>query len=333
MFTLIQEALSFDDVSLLPNYSDILPQEVNLSVALTSTVSLNIPLLSCSTLNTLTEVSMAIALARQGGIGIISKNTSIEFQVGQVKKVKTCLNEKMADTMREVKDLQKSYAKACYNDQGQLRVGAAIGVDVEDRKRAESLIKAGTDVLVVDAVHGHSQSMFMQVAWLKKHYPTITLIAGNIVTGEAALALYEIGVDAIKVGVDSSSANQDSSVGVPLITAIANVATALQQAAASVSVVASGISSSKEACKALAAGAHLVTCNDLLIETQKNSLENISSRSHIKMLDQLLNGLRTDMAYLGCHNLEALHEKVYFVKINSARYCKGPYAIGISQQE
>lgn len=362
-------ALTFDDVLLLPGESAVLPKDVDLKTKLTKHILLNIPLLS-SAMDTVTEARLAIALAQEGGLGIIHKNMPIDEQAAQVRKVKkfesgvvkdpiavlskttvrevmelskkfnfhafpvvdhdqqvvgivtsrdlrfeTNLDQPIANLMttkdrlvtvkesadRElvkkllhkhriekvlvvndnfqlqgmitVKDILKEQAKpfACKDNQGQLRVGAAVGTGADTDDRIAALIAAGVDVLVVDTAHGHSKNVIERVRWIKKQYSNVAVIAGNIATKEAALALAEAGADAVKVGIGPGSICTTrivTGVGVPQITAISNVSEALKDTEIGI-IADGGIRYSGDVCKALAAGASAVMVGGLFAGTEE----------------------------------------------------------------
>ncbi|TAK71860.1 MAG: IMP dehydrogenase [Gammaproteobacteria bacterium] len=362
-------ALTFDDVLLLPGESAILPKEVDLKTYLTRDIILNVPCLSAA-MDTVTEARLAIALAQEGGLGIIHKNMPIEAQAAQVSQVKkfesgvvkdpitvspqttvrevleitkkfnfrafpvieknqqvvgivtsrdlrfeTNLDQPVANlmtpkerlvTVKEsadhemvkkllhkhriekvlvvndqfelqgmitVKDILKQQAKplACKDAHGQLRVGAAVGTGGDTEARIEALIAAGVDVIVVDTAHGHSKNVIDRVRWAKKHYPKMSIIAGNIATPEAAKALAEAGADAVKVGIGPGSICTTrivTGVGMPQITAIANVSTALKGMGIGV-IADGGIRYSGDVCKALAAGASAVMIGSLFAGTEE----------------------------------------------------------------
>lgn len=365
---ILETALTFDDVLLLPAKSEVLPRDVDLSTQLTQEIRLNIPLLSAS-MDTVTEARLAIALAQEGGMGIIHKNMSIQDQANEVRRVKKfesgvikdpvtisptatleALNEitsmnnfsglpvvdgkelvgivtsrdvrfendlskKVADVMtpksklvtvkegtpREevielfqehriekilvvnddfqlrgmitVRDIQKAKEKpfACKDSYGQLRVGAAIGVDEKSRERAAALAERHVDVIVVDTAHGHSKGVLEQVAWIKKHFPQIQIIAGNIATGDAAQDLVKAGADAVKVGIGPGSICTTriiAGVGVPQITAISNVAAALKNSKIPL-IADGGLRYSGDLVKAIAAGAHTVMIGSLFAGTEE----------------------------------------------------------------
>ncbi|HZR01883.1 MAG TPA: IMP dehydrogenase [Burkholderiales bacterium] len=364
----VQRALTFDDVSILPAHSNVLPRDVSLRTRLTRSILLNIPIVSAA-MDTVTEARLAIALAQEGGIGIVHKNMSAKAQASQVAKVKryesgvvkdpitiapdmsvrevltlirthrisglpvvdgrrvvgivtnrdlrfeTNLDQRVRDimtprerlvTVREgatleeaqalmhkhrlervlvvsehfelrglitVKDILKSteYPYACKDELGQLRVGAAIGVGEGTEERAEFLVEAGVDALVVDTAHGHSEGVVQRVAWVKRKFPKVQVIGGNIATASAAKALMDAGADAVKVGIGPGSICTTrivAGVGVPQITAIANVAAAL--AGTDVPMIADGgIRYSGDIAKAIAAGADTVMLGGLFAGTEE----------------------------------------------------------------
>lgn len=369
MLRIIEEALTFDDVLLVPAHSDILPRDVSLQTRLTAQIQLTIPLLSAA-MDTVTEARLAIAIAQEGGVGIIHKNMTAEAQAAMVEAVKkfesgiikdpitvppnTSIRDVMAltqarrisgvpvvdgedlvgivtsrdlrfetrlddpvsnimtpkerlVTVREgaskaevqallhkhriekvlivnkafqlrglvtVKDIQKAkeFPNACKDEQGQLRVGAAVGVGEGTDERVDSLIKGGVDVIVVDTAHGHSQGVLDRVKWVKTNYPDIQVIGGNIATPEAALALAKAGADAVKVGIGPGSICTTrivAGVGVPQISAIANVVEALQ--GKNIPVIADGgIRYSGDISKALVAGADCVMIGSMFAGTEES---------------------------------------------------------------
>ncbi len=365
----LQKALTFDDVLLVPAQSDILPRDVSLKTRLTRNIHLNIPILSAA-MDTVTEARLAITLAQEGGIGIVHKNMTGKMQAAEVAKVKrfesgvvkdpvtispsmtvrevmelsrkhkfsglpvidasgkvagivtnrdlrfeTNLDQSIASIMtsRErlvtvkegagleeatallhkhrlervlvvndnfelkglitVKDIQKSteHPLASKDEQGRLRVGAAVGVGPDNDERIELLAAAGVDVIVVDTAHGHSKGVLKRVEWVKKRFPHVQVIGGNIATAKAATALVEHGADAVKVGIGPGSICTTrivAGVGVPQISAVANVADAL--AATDIGIIADGgIRFSGDISKALAAGAHCVMLGGLLAGTEE----------------------------------------------------------------
>jgi len=368
MLRIEEEALTFDDVLLLPGFSEVLPKDVSLVTQLTKNISLNIPLLSAA-MDTVTEARLAIALAEAGGIGILHKNMSATQQALEVRKVKkfesgvvkdpitvrpdttigeliairkeynisgmpvvdgnqlvgiitnrdirfeTNLHHKVANLMTPkerlitvnegvdrntvmgllqqhriekllvvndkfelrgmitVKDILKSEENpfACKTESGQLRVGAAVGTGAETSERVERLIAEGVDLIVVDTAHGFSKNVLNRVAWIRKNFPDVEVMGGNIATADAAKALQQAGASAVKVGMGPGSICTTrivAGVGVPQITAIANVSAALK--GSNIPVVADGgIRFSGDICKAIAAGASVVMIGGLFAGTEE----------------------------------------------------------------
>lgn len=369
MLRIQAEALTYDDVSLVPAHSLILPKDVSLETRLTRDLRLKLPILSAA-MDTVTEARLAIAMAQLGGMGIIHKNLSVEQQAAEVAKVKkfeagvirdpitvgpeTTIRDVLAltqarnisgvpvvdgggqlvgivthrdmrfeteldDPVRHimtkkdrlitvkegaasdevlqllhrnriekilvvndefalrglitVKDIQKNtdYPNAAKDTATRLLVGAAVGVGGDTDRRVEALVAAGVDVLVVDTAHGHSQGVLDRVSWVKKHFPQVQVVGGNICTGEAALALLDSGADAVKVGIGPGSictTRVVAGVGVPQITAIDLVAEALQDR---IPLIADGgIRYSGDIGKALAAGASTIMIGGLLAGTEES---------------------------------------------------------------
>ncbi|MER1968668.1 IMP dehydrogenase [Castellaniella sp. GW247-6E4] len=365
---LIKKALTFDDVLLVPAYSQVLPRDTRLVTSLTRGIQLNIPLVSAA-MDTVTESGLAIAMAQEGGIGIVHKNLDADAQAREVARVKrhefgividpvtvtptmkvrdaialqrqhgisglpvveggklvgivtnrdlrfedrldVSLREVMTPqerlvTLREgatleeaqalmhrhrlervlivnekfqlrglatVKDIVKNteHPLASKDGQGQLRVGAAVGVGEGTDERVEKLAGAGVDVIVVDTAHGHSAGVIERVRWVKKHYPNIQVIGGNIATAAAALALVEAGADSVKVGIGPGSictTRVVAGVGVPQITAIADVAKALEGSGVPL-IADGGIRYSGDVAKALAAGASTCMMGGMFAGTEE----------------------------------------------------------------
>ncbi len=365
---LLGKALTFDDVLLVPAYSQVLPKDVSLATQFTRNIRLNMPLVSAA-MDTVTESRLAIAIAQEGGIGIVHKNLTAQVQAAQVAKVKryesgllrdpvvitptTTVRQVMAlsdqlgvsgfpvcdggkvvgivtgrdlrfetrydqpvseiMTPRErlitvpdgtspdvaktllnkhrlerllvvndafelkglitVKDITKqlNFPNAARDDTGRLRVGAAVGVGEGTEERVEALVKAGVDAIVVDTAHGHSHGVIERVRWVKKNYPQVEVIGGNIATGAAALALVEAGADAVKVGIGPGSICTTrivAGVGVPQIMAIDSVATALQGTGVPL-IGDGGIRYSGDIAKALAAGASTVMMGGMFAGTEE----------------------------------------------------------------
>lgn len=368
MLRIAQDALTFDDVLLVPRYSEILPKDVSLKTRITRDIELNIPLVSAA-MDTVTESRLAIAMAQEGGLGIIHKNLTIEQQAAEVRAVKkyesgivkdpitvssnTTIRELIDITRRNnisgvpvvdgdelvgivtsrdvrfelnldatvnsvmtpkdklitvkegtsagrvrellhinriekvlvvsdadklvglmtVKDIAKSNAfpNACKDDQGRLRVGAAVGTGPETPDRVAALVAAGVDVVVVDTAHGHSKGVIDRVAWVKQNFPEVQVIGGNIATGEAAKALAEAGADGVKVGIGPGSICTTrivAGVGVPQISAIANVAEALKGTGVPL-IADGGVRFSGDLAKAIVAGASVVMAGSLLAGTDE----------------------------------------------------------------
>ena len=369
MLRIVEEALTFDDLLLVPAHSTVLPNTADLTTYLTSKIKINIPMIS-SAMDTVTESNLAIALAQEGGIGFIHKNMSIEKQAEEVARVKrfesgmvtkpvvvrpdatladvrsltskhgfagfpvvdaddnllgiitgrdvrflndTSLKvheimtpkarlitvrentprEEVISLMQQnriekvlvvddsfhlkgmitVKDFNKAANKpnACKDALGRLRVGAAIGAGPGNEERARALVEAGVDVLLVDSSHGHSQGVLDRLAYLRKTYPELPIIGGNVATAEGAIALAEAGVDAVKVGIGPGSICTTRIVtgcGVPQMTAIANAVDALR--GSDIKVIADGgIRYSGDIAKALAAGANCVMVGSMFAGTEE----------------------------------------------------------------
>ena len=199
----IKEALTFDDVLLLPQYSSIVPSNTNINVNLSSKINLKIPFIS-SAMDTVTESKMAIAMAQNGGIGIIHRNLEIKKQCNEIKKVKKT----------------------------GLIVGAAIGTSQTELNRAKNLIDSGSDMIVIDTAHGHSSNVLKILNKIKKFSNKTTICVGNIATGDAAKLLYNSGADILKVGIGPGSictTRMVAGIGVPQITALLNVKKAMEK--------------------------------------------------------------------------------------------------------
>ena len=365
---LLGKALTFDDVLLVPAFSQVLPKDTSLATRLSRNISLNLPLVSAA-MDTVTEARLAIAIAQEGGMGIVHKNFTAKQQAAEVARVKRYESGVVRDpviitpvhTVRQVlqlseqlgisgfpvvdagkvvgivtgrdlrfetrydvpvsqimtpreklitvkdgttlgeakallnkyklerllvvndgfelkglitvKDIttQPSFPNAARDASGRLRVGAAVGVGEGTEERVEALVKAGVDAIVVDTAHGHSKGVIERVRWVKRNYPQIDVIGGNIATGAAALALAEAGADAVKVGIGPGSICTTrivAGVGVPQITAIDNVATALKGSGVPL-IADGGIRYSGDIAKALAAGASTVMMGGMFAGTEE----------------------------------------------------------------
>ena len=337
----IKEALTFDDVLLLPKYSSVLPANTNISLQLTKKISLKAPFIS-SAMDTVTESKMAIAMASEGGIGIIHRNLDIKSQSKEVKKVK---NKK-------------------------LHVGAAIGTNKEDLDRAKALISSGVDLIVIDTAHGHSEKVLYTLSRIKKIINKIPICVGNVATGEAAVKLYNSGADIIKVGICPGSictTRMVAGIGVPQISAIMNVKKALRNKKVKI-ISDGGIKFSGDIAKALAAGADAIMMGSIFAGTDESPGKKFKIKGKIfkkyrgmgsigamsagsanryfqknfkdkskfvpegvegrveckgkvsKIIYQLQGGLRSSMGYIGAKNLLEIYKRAKFVKITKAGF-------------
>ena len=250
-----KKGLTFDDVLLIPAESHVLPNEVNLSTQLADNLKLHIPLISAG-MDTVTEGPMAIAMALQGGVGVVHKNMSIQAQAGEVANVKSVV-------------VPAGATKAAVDDNNRLLVAAAVGVTSDTFERAEALLKAGADAIVIDTAHGHSAGVLRKIAEIREHFPDATLIAGNVATGEATRALFDAGVDVVKVGIGPGSictTRVVAGVGVPQITAIYDAASVAREYNKPI-IADGGIKYSGDVVKALAAGGNAVMLGSMLSGT------------------------------------------------------------------
>ena len=365
----LEQALTFDDVLLVPRYSSFLPRDANLGTHISRRIELNIPVVSAA-MDTVTESRLAICIAQEGGIGIIHKNMPIEKQAAQVRAVKkfesgvikdpitvpphTSIRDVLALTSRQrisglpvvegeslvgivtnrdlrfekhldepvasvmtpkerlvtvkegaerdevlhllhkhriekilvvddnfslrglitVKDIQKAteFPVACKDDHEQLRVGAAVSTGEGTQERVEALAEAGVDLIVVDTAHGHSKGVLDRVRWVKRQFPDVDVVGGNIATAEAAAALVEAGADGVKVGIGPGSICTTrivAGVGVPQLTAVREVAQAIGSTGIPI-IADGGIRYSGDAAKALAAGAWSVMIGSMFAGTEES---------------------------------------------------------------
>ena len=381
MLRISEQSLTFDDVLLLPAHSMVVPKDVDLTTQLTRDIQLNIPLLSAA-MDTVTEYRLAIAVAQEGGIGIVHKNMTVEQQANQVRLVKkhesgvikdpicvspgTSIREVLELTrqhnisgvpvvdgedlvgivtnrdsrfetrydapvssimtgrdklvtvkegaerdevirllhqyriekvlvvdddfrlrgMITVKDIQKASDKpnACKDELGRLRVGAAVGVGAGTDERVDALVEAGVDVVVVDTAHGHSEGVLQRVRWVKKHYPDLQVIGGNIATAAAARALVDAGADCVKVGIGPGSICTTrivAGVGVPQVSAVANVAHELKSSGIPL-IADGGIRYSGDMAKAVVAGAYSIMIGSMFagVEEAPGEVELFQGRSY-----------------------------------------------------
>ena len=250
-----KKGLTFDDVLLIPAESHVLPNEVKLDTKLAPNLQLHIPLISAG-MDTVTEGNMAIAMAENGGLGVIHKNLSIEAQVEEVKKAKG-------------KTVDPNLPHPAVDDQGRLLAAAAVGVTSDTFERAESLLEAGADAIVIDTAHGHSAGVLHKIKEIREHFPNATLIAGNVATGEGTAALFDAGVDVVKVGIGPGSICTTrivAGVGVPQITAIYDAASVAQKYGKKI-IADGGIKYSGDVVKALAAGGNAVMLGSMFSGT------------------------------------------------------------------
>ena len=351
-----KKGLTFDDVLLIPAESHVLPNEVDLSTQLADNLKLHIPLISAG-MDTVTEGPMAIAMALQGGLGVVHKNMSIQAQAGEVANVKSVV-------------VPAGATKAAVDDNNRLLVAAAVGGTSDTFERAEALLKAGADAIVIDTAHGHSAGVLRKIAEIREHFPDATLIAGNVATGEATRALFDAGVDVVKVGIGPGSictTRVVAGVGVPQITAIYDAASVAREYNKPI-IADGGIKYSGDVVKALAAGGNAVMLGSMLSGTteapgevfedngkkykayrgmgsvgamaqahgssdryfqggvnEANKLvpEGIEARVEYKgdvsdIVFQIDGGLRSGMGYVGASDIPTLIEKAQFVQITNA---------------
>ena len=337
----IKESLTFDDVLLLPQYSDILPSETDISLQLTKNILLKVPFLS-SAMDTVTESKMAISIAHAGGLGVIHRNLNIVDQTKEIKKVK----------------------------KKNLLVGAAVGTNKDDLERARSLVTNGCDLIVIDTAHGHSEKVLKTLSKLKRIIKKIPICVGNIATAAAAKKLYNSGADIIKVGIGPGSictTRMVAGIGVPQISAIMEVKQVLKNRKIKI-ISDGGIKFSGDVAKALAAGADAIMMGSIFAGTyespgkkfkikgkiykqyrgmgsigamssgsanryfQKNFKdkskfvpEGVEGRVEYKgnvskIIYQLKGGLRSSMGYIGAKNLSQISKNAKFIKITKAGF-------------
>ena len=351
-----KKGLTFDDVLLIPAESHVLPNEVDLSTQIAKNLKLKVPFISAG-MDTVTESSMAIAMALQGGMGVIHKNMSIQAQAGEVANVKSVA-------------LNLMMSHAAVDDQNRLLVAAAVGVTSDTFERAEALFKAGADAIVIDTAHGHSAGVLRKIAEIRDHFPNETLIAGNVATGEGTRAIFEAGVDVVKVGIGPGSictTRVVAGVGVPQITAIYDAASVAYEFGKAI-IADGGIKYSGDIVKALAAGGNAVMLGSMLSGTteapgevyedngkkyksyrgmgsvgamaqshgssdryfqggvnEANKLvpEGLEARVEYKgdvsdVIFQMVGGLRSGMGYVGAGDIQTLINQAQFVQITNA---------------
>ena len=337
----IKESLTFDDVLLIPKYSDVLPSETDISLNLSKKITLKVPFLS-SAMDTVTESKMAVAIAQAGGIGVIHRNLNIRKQSEEVMKVK----------------------------KKKLIVGAAVGTNNEDVERARSLIDNGCDLIVIDTAHGHSAKVLKVLSKLKKINFNVPICVGNIATAEASKKLYNSGADIIKVGIGPGSictTRMVAGIGVPQISAIMEVKGALKNKKIKI-ISDGGIKFSGDIAKALAAGADAIMMGSIFAGTDESPgkkfkikrklykqfrgmgsigamssgsanryfQKNFKDKSKLvpegvegrveykgkvsKIIYQLQGGLRSSMGYIGAKDINQIQKKAKFIKITKAGF-------------
>ena len=337
----IKESLTFDDVLLLPQYSNILPSETDISLNLTHNIFLKVPFLS-SAMDTVTESKMAIAMAKSGGIGVVHRNLNIKNQTKEILKVK----------------------------KKKLVVAAAVGTNKEDLDRARSLVSNGCDLIVIDTAHGHSEKVLKVLSKLKRITNKIPICVGNIATAHAAKKLYNSGADIIKVGIGPGSictTRMVAGIGVPQISAIMEVKKVLKNKKIKI-ISDGGIKFSGDIAKALAAGADAIMMGSIFAGTTESPGKKFTFKGKIfkhyrgmgsigamssgsanryfqknfkdkakfvpegvegrveykgkvsKIIYQLKGGLRSSMGYIGAKNLKQISKNAKFIKITKAGF-------------
>ena len=252
-----KQGITFDDVLLIPAESHVLPNEVDLSTQLAPNLKLNIPLISAG-MDTVTEGKMAAAMAKMGGLGVIHKNLSIKAQADEVRLAKNT-------------EITPEDKHAAVDANGKLLVAAAVGVTSDTFERAEALFEAGADAIVIDTAHGHSAGVLRKIKEIRDHFPEKTLIAGNVATAEGTRALFEAGVDVVKVGIGPGSICTTrivAGVGVPQLTAVYDAANVAREFGKPI-IADGGIKYSGDVVKALAAGGNAVMLGSMLSGTEE----------------------------------------------------------------
>lgn len=365
MGRILKTAYTYDDVLLVPNKSEVLPKQVDLTTQLTKTIKLNIPLISAS-MDTVTEAPMAIAMANEGGLGIIHKNMSIDKQADQIKKVK---------------QTAPTGEKAALDDKGRLLVGGAVGVTQNMMDRIAALVDSQVDIITIDSAHGDSQGVLNAVSEAKKAYPELPVIAGNVATGSATEDLIKAGADVVKVGIGPGAICTTrivAGVGVPQLTAVMDSYEMAKKY--DVAIIADGgLKFSGDIVKAIAAGGRAVMMGSMLAGTKEapgeimvddlgrkfksyrgmGSLAAMHAGSNDRYFQEnakklvpegvegkveykgtvadtvfeMLGGLRAGMGYLGAKNLQALTDTATFVVQTGAGLKEShPHEIVITEQ-
>ena len=337
----IKESLTFDDVLLLPQYSNVLPSETDVSISLTDKINLKVPFIS-SAMDTVTESKMAIAMGKFGGLGVIHRNLSIKKQTNEIIKVK-----------------KKKFI-----------VAAAVGTNKEDVERAKSLAANGCDLIVIDTAHGHSEKVLKTLSKLKQINKFVPICVGNVATGDAAKRLYNFGADIIKVGIGPGSictTRMVAGIGVPQISAVMEVKKALRNKKIKI-ISDGGIKFSGDIAKALAAGADAIMMGSIFAGTDESPGKKFKIKGKIykqyrgmgsigamssgsanryfqknfkdkskfvpegvegrveykgnvsKIIYQLKGGLRSSMGYIGAKDLKQISKNAKFIKITKAGF-------------
>lgn len=253
-----KEGITFDDVLLIPAESHVLPDEVDLSVQLAPNLKLNVPFLSAS-MDTVTETEMATTMAQNGGLGVIHKNMTTEKQAEMVAAVKAIEND------------ATKFPIAAVDANNHLLVAAAVGVTSDTSERAHALLSAGADAIIIDTAHGHSAGVLRKVAQIRQELPDATLIAGNVATGEGTRALFEAGVDVVKVGIGPGSictTRVVAGVGVPQLTAVYDAAAVAREFGKPI-IADGGMKYSGDIVKAIAAGGNAVMFGSMFAGTDE----------------------------------------------------------------
>lgn len=366
---IVRRGYTFDDVLLLPRYSEIIPSQVDTTSRLTKKIRLKTPLLSAA-MDRVTESAMAIALAKVGGIGIVHKNLSIAEQAEEVKKVKKVVLSSEEKT------------EAATDEDGKLLCGAGIGITKDLLERAEALLQCGSDVLVLDSAHGHSHNVLMALEKVKSAFPSAQVIVGNVATYEGARALMEKGADAVKVGMGPGSICTTriiSGMGVPQLTAILDCSKAAEEHSCPI-IADGGIRYSGDITKALAAGADTVMLGSLfascfeapgeVFEVEGRKFKSYRGMGSLGAMEQahgssdryfqsdqrklvpegvegmvplsgsvadlvfeLMGGLRSGMGYLGVRTIEELKREAQFIEISSASLLEShPHEVKVTKK-
>lgn len=348
------EGITFDDILLLPNYTDFKRRDVDLSVSLHPKINLKIPIIS-SPMDTVTEEDMAIEMAKNGGLGIIHRNLRIEKQAEMIKNVKTQISNVKSET-------------ASVDEKGRLLVGTAIGAGPDFKERLKAVVKSEVDLVVLDSGHGFSKFIIETLRFIKKNYPELPVMAGNIATFEGAKALVENGADILRVGMGPGSictTRVVTGMGVPQLTAVYNAVKATEKTKVTI-VADGGIRQPGDIAKALAFGADAVMLGSLLAGTKEAPGETIKLGNTIykeyrgmgsiksmkkggaerygqkqetdekkliaegveglvpykgkvsDLLYQLTGSLKSSFYYIGARNIKEFYKKAKFIKISRA---------------